>query len=301
MSSVTAEATQGVVTGKLTDVNDLKEMATQIRRDIIRMLMVSQSGHTGGPLGMTDIFTALWFNKLKLDREHFLESKDQDFFFLSNGHIVPVWYATLARAGYFPLKELSTLRALGSRLQGHPATDTHLVGIRIASGSLGQGLSAAIGAALGLRIDKNPNRVFCLMGDGETQEGQIWEAAMAAAHHKVDHLIGIVDYNGMQIDGETKRVMSVEPFADKWHSFGWHVLTIEGNDMQAILTGIDAASQNLGSGKPTVILAKTIMGKGVPFFEGLMPDGSNWHGKTPSKELGEKALAVLGTTKYGDF
>ncbi|MBC8042922.1 MAG: transketolase [Rhizobacter sp.] len=286
----------------LSTAADISEMARQIRRDIVRMLVLSQSGHTGGSLGMSDIFASLYFNLMKHDPEKFWENHDQDFLFLSNGHISPVWYSTLARAGYFPVDELKTFRKIGSRLQGHPATDTGLKGIRIASGSLGQGLSAAVGAALGFKLNKNLNTVYCLMGDGECQEGQIWEAAMSAAHHKTNNLIGIIDRNDMQIDGAVTSVMNIEPFADKWRAFGWNVLETDGNDIEAFLDTVHKAkAMREQSTQPTVIIAVTIMGKGVPFFEGLMTDGTNWHGKTPSKELGEKALAHLAETKYGDF
>ncbi|NTV45324.1 MAG: transketolase [Chlorobiales bacterium] len=288
--------------GKFHTVEDLKEMARQIRRDVVRMLSLAESGHTGGSLGMADVFTALYFRLLNHHPETFLDLKiGQDFLFLSNGHIAPVWYSALARSGYFPIEELATLRKLGSRLQGHPSSHDGLPGIRIASGSLGQGLSAAVGAALSFRIDANPNYVYCLMGDGECQEGQIWEAAMSAAHYKLDNLIGIVDHNNQQIDGEVEKVMGVEPFADKWSSFGWNVLECNGNDIEDFIQTVITAKSLSGKGKPTVILAKTLMGKGVSFFEGTMADGSNWHGKAPSKADTEKALAQLGETKFGDF
>jgi transketolase len=280
---------------------DLEEMARQIRRDIIRMLTLAGNGHTGGALGMTDIFTALYFKLLHHNPDTFSDDLNQDMLFLSNGHISAVWYATLARAGYFPIAELATHRKINSRLQGHPATDTNLKGIRVASGSLGQGLSVALGAALGQRLNKSSRLVYCLMGDGECQEGQIWEAAMAAAHHKPTNLIGIVDFNNQQIDGEVKKVMGVEPFADKWTSFGWSVLHCDGNHITDVIATIEKAQAMIPSGKPVVILAKTIMGKGVSFFEGTMPDGSNWHGKAPTKELEAKALAELATTRFGDF
>jgi transketolase len=285
----------------LETLEDLAEMARQIRRDIIRMLTMAQSGHTGGSLGMADIFTALYFKILKHNPHTFWDDLNQDFLFLSNGHISPVWYATLARAGYFPLSELATFRKINSRLQGHPATDTHLPGIRIASGSLGQGLSAAVGAALGFRLNQSPNFVYCLMGDGECQEGQIWEAAMAAAHHKVDNLIGIVDFNNQQIDGEVRKVMGIEPFADKWKAFGWIVLECDGNNLSEFINTVQLAQTLLRKEKPVVILAKTVMGKGVSFFEGTMPDGTNWHGKPPSKDHEAKALIELPPTRFGDF
>ncbi len=285
----------------LDTVADLNEMARQIRRDIVRMVTFAQSGHTGGSLGMADIFTALYFKLLKHSPDVFWSGRDQDFLFLSNGHISPVWYSTLARAGYFPIEELATFRKLNSRLQGHPATDTHLPGIRIASGSLGQGLSAAIGAALAFRLDKNPNLVYCLMGDGECQEGQIWEAAMFAAHHRVDNLIGIVDFNNQQIDGEVSKVMRIEPFGEKWTAFGWRVLECNGNHISEFIETVHLAHSMSRQAQPVVILAKTVMGKGVSFFEGTMPDGTNWHGKAPSKDLADKALLELAPTRFGDF
>jgi len=305
MSAITEPPVLAPSSGKtvtyLEDMAQLEELARQIRRDVVRMLVMAQSGHTGGSLGMADIFTALYFHLLRHSPEKFSSGEEQDFVFLSNGHISPVWYATLARAGYFPLAELATFRKINSRLQGHPATDTHLPGIRIASGSLGQGLSVAIGAALAFRLDKNPYLVYCLMGDGECQEGQIWEAAMFAAHHKVDNLIGIVDCNNQQIDGEVSKVMQIEPFEDKWKAFGWRTLHCDGNNMADILKTVKMAQALCGQAKPVVILAKTVMGKGVSFFEGTMPDGSNWHGKPPTKELGEKALLELPPTRYEDF
>ncbi|MCS7012686.1 MAG: transketolase [Chloroherpetonaceae bacterium] len=295
------QPSKGRTVSRLNTLEELEELARQLRRDVVRMLAMAQSGHTGGSLGMADVFTALYFHLLRHNPETFWSGKDQDFLFLSNGHISPIWYAALARAGYFPLSELATFRKINSRLQGHPATDTHLPGIRVASGSLGQGLSVAVGAALAFRLDKNPYLVYCLMGDGECQEGQIWEAAMFAAHHKVDNLIGIVDWNNQQIDGEVSKVMNIEPFADKWEAFGWHVFHCDGNSMASVIDTVKAAQAQCGHGKPVVILAKTTMGKGVSFFEGTMPDGSNWHGKPPSKELAEKALLELPPTQFGDF
>jgi transketolase len=286
---------------ELASISDLKEMARQVRRDVVRMLAMANSGHTGGSLGMADIFTALYFRVLQHNPHEFWQDHDKDMVFLSNGHIAPVWYSVLARSGYFPLSELNTLRQISSYLQGHPTSEARLPGIRIASGSLGQGLSAAVGAAVGLRIDGRTNDVFCLMGDGECQEGQIWEAAMSAAHYKLGNLIGIVDHNNLQIDGEVTSIMSVEPFADKWRSFGWDVFHCDGNDMEDFVVTVEKIKMCGNRHKPTVILAVTIMGKGVPFFEGSMPDKSNWHGKPPSKDDALKALAILGETSYGDF
>jgi transketolase len=286
---------------KLSTMEELKEMARQVRRDIVRMLVKSNSGHTGGSLGMADIFTALYFRVLQHHPHQFHENRDHDMLFLSNGHIAPVWYSVLARSGYFSLDELNYLRQVDSYLQGHPTCESGLPGIRIASGSLGQGLSAAVGAALGMRMDGKKSDVFCLMGDGECQEGQIWEAAMSAAHFSLGNLIGIVDCNNLQIDGEISEVMGVEPFGDKWRAFGWDVLTCDGNDIEHFIDTLEALRKDKARTRPAVVLATTIMGKGVPFFEGTMPDKSNWHGKPPSKDDGEKALAILGETLYGDF
>ena len=286
---------------QLASIEDLKEMARQVRRDIIRMLAMANSGHTGGSLGMADVFTALYFRVLQHKPHEFWQNHDQDLVFLSNGHIAPVWYSVLARSGYFPLSELNSLRQVNSYLQGHPTSESRLPGIRIASGSLGQGLSAAVGAALGIRMDGRKNDVFCLMGDGECQEGQIWEAAMSASHYNLRNIIGIVDYNNLQIDGEVTSIMSVEPFADKWRSFGWDVYNCDGNNMEEFVATVEKVKKNGNRTKPSVILAVTLMGKGVPFFEGVMPDGSNWHGKPPSKSDAEKALAILGETVFGDF
>lgn len=286
---------------ELASIDDLKTMATQVRRDIIRMLALANSGHTGGSLGMADIFTALYFRLLRQNPHAFREHGEEDMVFLSNGHIAPVWYSVLARSGYFPIAELASLRQLNSYLQGHPTSESGLPGIRIASGSLGQGLSAAVGAALGNRIDGRLNRVFCLMGDGECQEGQIWEAAMSAAHYGLGNLIGIVDYNNAQIDGEVRNIMNIEPFADKWKAFGWEVFSCDGNDIEDVIAVVGRILSIPDRKKPSIVLAKTLMGKGVPFFEGTMADGSNWHGKPPSKDDALKALELLGETRFGDF
>jgi len=278
------------------EIADLKEMARQIRRDIIKMLLISKSGHSGGPLGLADIFACLYFNILKVDPAH-PRWEERDYFFLSAGHLCPVWYATLARRGFIPLQELTTLRKIDGRLQGHPAPPwTHGVpGVEVASGALGQGLSIAVGCALGLRLDNKPNRVYCLMGDGELDEGQIWEAAMTAAHHKVDRLIGIVDRNNCQIDNYTDRVMNLEPLADKWRAFGWHVLECDGNDIEEFLQTVKQAQELRG--KPTVILAHTFMGKGVSFME----NDYRWHGVPPNDEQGKQALSEIAPTRFGDF
>jgi transketolase len=281
---------------KLTEVSELNEMARQIRRDIINMLLISKTGHSGGPLGLADIFTALYFNKLNIDNEN-PNMDERDYFFLSIGHVAPVWYATLARRGYIELEELKTLRKVNGRLQGHPAPlKTHgLPGIEIASGSLGQGLSIAVGCAIGLKLDKKPNHVFCVNGDGELQEGQIWEAIMTAAHHKTDNLTMIVDFNDCQIDGRIPEVMNLYPLKDKFISFGWEVFEIDGNNMKDILNTVDKV-KNV-KGKPTVIIAKTFMGKGVSF----MQDDHRWHGVPPNPEQGKIALEELAPTKFGDF
>lgn len=271
-------------------------MARQIRRDIMKMLLISKSGHSGGPLGLSDIFASLYFNILNLDPKN-PGWPERDYFFLSAGHLCPVWYATLARRGFFPISELNSLRKINSRLQGHPAPAyTHgLPGIEIASGALGQGLSIAVGCAIGLRLDGKPNRVYVLHGDGELDEGQIWEAAMTAAHHKVDNLIAIVDRNFCQIDNRTDKVMELEPLADKWESFGWHVLECDGNDIPQFMAAVDDAQAM--KGRPKVIIAKTFMGKGVSFME----DNYKWHGVPPNEEQAKQALSELPPTKYGDF
>jgi transketolase len=279
-----------------TDLNDLDEMARQIRRDIMNMLLISKSGHSGGPLGMSDVFTAIYFNKLNiLPKEPYWEGRD--YVFLSIGHIAPVWYATLARRGYFPLDELKTLRKINGRLQGHPAPlKTHgLPGVEIASGALGQGLSIAVGAALGLRLDKKPNHVYCICGDGELDEGQIWEAAMTAGHHKVDNLTVIIDRNDAQIDNRTSKVMNLEPLLDKWKSFNFEVFEMDGHNIGEVLETLDEAKAV--KGMPAVILAHTKMGRGVSFME----DNYKWHGVPPNDEQGKIALSELKPTRFGDF
>jgi transketolase len=277
-------------------VSDLQEMARQIRRDIIKMLMISQSGHSGGPLGLADVFSCLYFKILCYDTGN-VTWPERDYFFLSAGHLAPVWYATLARAGFYPLSEMSTLRKINGRLQGHPAPwYTHgLPGIEIASGSLGQGMSIAVGCALGLRMDNKPNRVVVLHGDGELDEGQVWEGIMTAGHYKLDNLTAIVDRNFCQIDNRTDKVMELEPLADKWRSFRWNVIECDGNSVESFLAAMDEA-RNF-SGKPSVVIAKTFMGKGVSFME----DDYRWHGVPPSIEQGKQALSELAPTRFGDF
>lgn len=283
----------------MADLVKLQELCTQVRRDILRMVFEVQSGHPGGSLGCTEYFVALYFAILKHRKRFNLEGKGEDLFFLSNGHISPVWYSVLARSGYFPVAELSTFRKINSRLQGHPTTHEGLPGIRIASGSLGQGLSAAIGAALAKRMDgEHERRVFCLTGDGELQEGQCWEAIMFAAHHKVDNLIVAVDWNGQQIDGPTHQVMSLDSLPAKWKAFGWDVLILEnGNDLRSVIDILRRAKRRGHRGKPVVILMKTRMGYGIDF----MVDTHKWHGKAPNAEQFEVAMAQLPETSFGDY
>ncbi len=273
-------------------MNNLKDIATQIRRDIVRMVHGVQSGHPGGSLGCTDYFTALYFKVLRYNADFKMDGKNEDLFFLSNGHISPVWYSTLARCGYFPIHELSTFRKLNSRLQGHPTTHEHLPGIRIASGSLGQGMSVAIGASITKKLDGDDKLVFSLHGDGELEEGQNWEAIMFAGSKKVDNLISTIDLNGQQIDGTTENVMSLGNLHAKFEAFGWDVMEMDGNDMDAVVTGLNEAKSRTGKGKPVIILMKTIMGKGVSFMEGK----HEWHGVAPNDEQLAKALAELPST-----
>ncbi|MBC6491451.1 transketolase [Flavihumibacter stibioxidans] len=278
------------------DLNQLKAIASQVRRDILRMVHGCQSGHPGGSLGCTDYLTALYFKVMKRQPAFDMNGKGEDLFFLSNGHVSPLFYSILARAGYFEPAELSTFRQLNSRLQGHPTTHEHLPGVRIASGSLGQGLSVAIGAARTKKLNNDDRRVFCLHGDGELQEGQIWEAAMFAAHHRVDNLIAAVDFNGQQIDGSTEQVMSLGNLRAKWEAFGWKVLESNGNDMEAILNVLDEAIKASGKGQPVMILLHTEMGYGVDFMMG----SHKWHGVAPSDEQLQQALAQLPET-LGDY
>jgi transketolase len=275
---------------------DLKAIASQIRRDIVRMVHGAQSGHPGGSLGTADFFAALYFKVLKHDPQFHMEGKNEDLFFLSNGHISPVFYSALARSGYFDIKELSTFRKINSRLQGHPTTHEHLPGIRVASGSLGQGMSVAIGAALGKKLNNDKNIVYSLHGDGELDEGQNWEAIMFAASHKVDNLISTVDWNGQQIDGPTKSVMDLGDIHAKFFAFGWTTLEMNGNDMDDVLATLDKARSLTGQGKPIAIMMHTIMGKGVDFME----NDHHWHGIAPNDEQLKKALAQLPET-LGDY
>lgn len=281
----------------MTEINNLKKTASQVRRDIIRMVHAVNSGHPGGSLGCTEFMVALYFNILKHNPSQFkMNGEGEDVFFLSNGHISPVWYSVLARSGYFDVSELSTFRKIDSRLQGHPATHDNLPGIRAASGSLGQGLSMAIGAALSKKLNNDNHLVYSLHGDGELQEGQIWEAAMFAAHHKVDNLISTVDYNNRQIDGDVSNVMSLGNLSEKWKSFGWEVLEMEGNDMEVVVSGLKNAAGHTGKGKPIVILMKTEMGFGVDYMMG----SHKWHGVAPNDEQKVVALNQLEET-LGDY
>jgi transketolase len=275
---------------------DLKAIASQIRRDIVRMVHGAASGHPGGSLGCADFFTALYFEVMKHDPAFSMDGKNEDIFFLSNGHISPVFYSSLARSGYFDLKELATFRKLNSRLQGHPATHEHLPGIRIASGSLGQGMSAAIGAALTKKLNKDSNIVYSLHGDGELDEGQNWEALMFAAHHKVDNLISTVDWNHQQIDGTTDHVMNLGNIRQKFEAFGWKTLETNGNNQEELLATLKEAKSLTGKGQPIAILMHTVMGKGVDFME----NDHSWHGTAPNDEQLKKALAQLPET-LGDY
>lgn len=277
----------------------LQEIATQIRRDIVRMVHAVQSGHPGGSLGCTDYFTALFFKVMQHKPQPFdMDAKDQDIFVLSNGHISPVYYSALARSGYFPTEELSTFRKLNSRLQGHPTTHEHLPGIRIASGSLGQGMSVAIGAALTKKLNNDKSLVFSLHGDGELEEGQVWEAILFAPHHKVDNLIITVDWNGQQIDGPTDQIGGLGDLPAKFKAFGWNVIVLEnGNDLDEVVATLEKAKGLTGKGQPIAILMKTVMGKGVDFMEGH----HEWHGIAPSDEQLAKALEQLPATSLGDY
>lgn len=275
----------------------LTAIASQVRRDILRMVHAVSSGHPGGSLGCADFLSYLYFEQLSFNPQQFsMDGKKEDLFFLSNGHISPVWYSVLARSGYFPVSELATFRKLSSRLQGHPSTDKKLPGVRMASGSLGQGLSVAIGAAISKKINKDNRLVFTLHGDGELQEGQVWEAAMYASANKVDNLIATIDYNGRQIDGDIDQVLPLGNLADKWKAFGWEVLEMDGHHFDSIRSVMHDAIALSGKGKPMVILMKTEMGQGVDFMMGT----HKWHGVAPNDEQLSKALAQLPET-IGDY
>jgi transketolase len=271
---------------KITDIHELKEIARKIRVDIIKMTNVAGSGHPGGSLSAAEIFTVLYFNIMNHDPKK-PEWEDRDVFILSKGHCCPGLYSAMARSGYFPVEELMTLRKYGSRLQGHPHSSS-LPGLEASTGSLGQGLSIAIGCALAIKLNKKNSRVYCLMGDGEQQEGQIWEAAMSASHYKLDNLCGIIDRNRLQIDGFCKDIIDYEPLEDKWKSFGWCVINVDGHNIAELINAFEESKTI--KGKPTVIIADTIKGKGVDFMENV----SVWHGQAPNDEETKKALNDLG-------
>lgn len=278
------------------DIDKLTKLAAQVRRDILRMVHGCQSGHPGGSLGCADYFVALYFHALKHDTEFKMDGRDEDLFFLSNGHISPVWYSVLARSGYYEVNELASFRKINSRLQGHPTTHEGLPGIRVASGSLGQGMSVAIGAALAKKLNNDNRLVYSLHGDGELQEGQTWEAAMYASHNKVDNLISAIDVNGQQIDGSTENVLSLGNLRAKWEAFGWDVLDMNGNDMTDVVRVLDLALAKTGKGKPIMILMQTMMGNGIDF----MMHSHKWHGVAPNDEQLALALAQVEET-YGDY
>lgn len=279
------------------EVKELEKIASQVRRDIVRMVSAVNSGHPGGSLGCADFFTVLYFDEMNHNPSNFqMDGKDEDVFYLSNGHISPVWYSVLARSGYFPVSELATFRKISSRLQGHPSTDKNLPGIRMASGSLGQGLSCAIGHAQSKKLSGDDSLVFCLHGDGELQEGQIWEAAMYATAQKVDNVIATIDYNGRQIDGDVDDVLSLGNLSQKWQAFGWEVLEMDGHSIPEIKETFAKARNLSGNGKPIVIIMKTEMGQGVDYMMG----SHKWHGVAPNAEQLELALNQLEET-LGDY
>lgn len=278
-------------------MSDLKEIASQIRRDIVRMVAGANSGHPGGSLGCADFLTYLYFEKMNHNPKEFqMDGKNEDLFFLSNGHISPVWYSVLARSGYFPVSELGTFRKLNSRLQGHPSTDKNLPGIRMASGSLGQGLSVALGAAETKKLNNDESIVYSLHGDGELQEGQIWEAAMYAAAKGIDNIVATIDFNGRQIDGDVENVLSLGNLKLKWQAFGWEVLEMDGNDFDSIRSVFSKVNDMLGKNKPIVIIMKTEMGQGVDFMMGT----HKWHGVAPNAEQLQIALNQLPES-IGDY
>jgi len=278
------------------EIKELQHIASQVRRDIVRMVHAVSSGHPGGSLGCADFFTALYFEILDRRQDFEIDGQNEDIFFLSNGHISPVWYSVLARSGYFPIQELNTFRKIDSRLQGHPTTHEGLPGVRIASGSLGQGLSAAAGAALAKKLNGDKQLVYTLHGDGELQEGQIWEAALFAAHHQIDNLIATVDWNNRQIDGDVEDIMGLGDLQAKFEAFGWKVMLMNGNQMEEVVTTLKAAKKETNQGKPVVILMKTEMGQGVDFMMGT----HKWHGVAPNDEQKDLALSQLEET-LGDY
>lgn len=276
---------------------DLQAIATQVRRDIVRMVHAVSSGHPGGSLGCADFFTFMYTERLQVNADKFtMEGRKEDLFFLSNGHISPVWYSILSRSGFFPVSELATFRKISSRLQGHPSVDKKLPGIRMASGSLGQGLSVSIGAAITKTMNGDPSMVYCLMGDGELQEGQVWEAAMYAGSKGISNLIGIIDYNNRQIDGDVSDVMGIMPLEDKWKAFGWDVYSMDGHSYDSMRDVFAAIDSNDSNGMPKMIIMKTEMGKGVDFMMGT----HKWHGSAPNDEQLANALAQLPET-LGDY
>jgi transketolase len=278
-------------------IDQLKQICSQVRRDCLRMVHAVQSGHPGAALGLTEYFVALYFKEMTHNNKFKMDGKGEDMFFLSNGHVSALWYSVLARSGYFNIEELGTFRKLNSRLQGHPATHEGLPGIRIASGSLGQGLSVAIGVAQAKKIDKDDKLVYVMMGDGEQQEGQVWEASMYAAHHKVDNLIAAIDYNGQQIDGPTAKIMDLKNLKAKWEAFGWEVIECKkGNDIEAVVASQEEAKSLTGKGKPVMILVYTEMGFGVDFMVGT----HKWHGVAPNDAELANALGQLEET-LGDY
>lgn len=278
------------------NLSELKKICSQVRRDIVRMVHAVNSGHPGGSLGCTEYFVALYHHIMHHDPAFNMEGREEDVSFLSNGHISPVFYSILARSGYFDVQELSTFRKINTRLQGHPATEEGLPGVRIASGSLGQGLSVSVGVALSKKMDGDDKNVFVLMGDGEQQEGQVWEAAMFAAHNKLDNLIATIDYNGQQIDGPVDEINSLGNLKAKYEAFDWEVTECDGNNLEELIETIEKAKEAKGNGKPKMILMKTEMGKGVDFMEGT----HKWHGVAPNDEQLADALGQLEET-LGDY
>ncbi|MBI1183363.1 transketolase [bacterium] len=282
---------------KILNYTELEKLCHQVRRDILRMTHRVNSGHPGGSMGCTEYMVSLYFKHMKHQTAFSMDGKNEDIFFLSNGHISPVFYSVLARSGYFPVDELNTFRKLNSRLQGHPATHEHLPGVRMASGSLGQGLSVACGAALAKKLNHDPQTVFTLHGDGELQEGQNWEAFMFAAHQKIDNLIAAIDFNNKQIDGNVSDVMSLGNLQAKIEAFGWETTVVEdGNSLGEIDGALNYAKSRLGNGKPIALILKTKMGYGVDFME----DDHNWHGKAPNDEQLARALSQIPET-LGDY
>ncbi|MGN7205865.1 transketolase [Pedobacter sp. SAFR-022] len=273
-------------------IKELEDIASQVRRDIVRMVHGCQSGHPGGSLGCADFMTALYFEVMNHNTDFNMDGIGEDLFFLSNGHISPVWYSVLARSGYFDIAELATFRKLNARLQGHPTTHEHLPGVRIASGSLGQGFSVAIGAAMAKKLNKDKSLVFTLHGDGELQEGQNWEAIMFAPFNKVDNLISTIDYNGQQIDGPTEKVLSLDNLQAKFEAFGWHVITSDGNDMDNICKALHYAKSLTGKGRPILNLMSTQMGYGVDYMVG----SHKWHGTAPNDAQLESALGQISSS-----